>query len=578
MSCTKFKPGPRRTSCLTCRQRRKKCDLSRPCCQRCLKGGFECLGYEDNELHKQGPTIPILSQSQLVPPAPVEAGSGSLETVTIGSSRFGQDANGIDMNHNPGPSILGAALLYGMNRPTNVSNHDWAVMYSPQDFDCSWPQERNSLATYQCLSTLRSSSTVGPFDESFDTRSPSNYLSRVIEELHRSIPPSVNAVQMIQEGHFLRIVNEYQLQRVSYWFMIPPAPIRDSLIARLKKSKTMIWTMSLGAKLFQALAQEPRSTAVRGYLGWVDKLEQRFTQETHCNPSLDDVADRLLAHLELAYLKFVTVDSISGYAILQKALPGFLRLVAADSSLYMEHPNGNLVVSFPRTLNSPRYELKRFVMYDTAAALVLGLSPLVEYGYDGECDSTSHGLEWIHGVPVVLVQTISQINSWRAGSRVTPLADWKALERSILAWEPQPVVPDGEDSGMQGVARLAVQESWRHVVLIYLYMGLCGVSSHDSRVQASIRQIVQLGETVTNLPIGIHMFTHYVIAGIGARLEKHRALVREKLLSFKDTRVWLFRGPQFSEVLAHLWHGIGAGGAPVIWDDYVRSRCAVVPI
>ncbi|KAF2496520.1 hypothetical protein BU16DRAFT_549018 [Lophium mytilinum] len=35
-------------ACATCKQRRKKCDESRPNCQRCIKAGRVCLGYQEN--------------------------------------------------------------------------------------------------------------------------------------------------------------------------------------------------------------------------------------------------------------------------------------------------------------------------------------------------------------------------------------------------------------------------------------------------------------------------------------------------------------------------------------------------
>ncbi|KAG8678520.1 hypothetical protein FRC08_017699, partial [Ceratobasidium sp. 394] len=41
------RPGPVGTSCLTCRHRRKKCDRTRPFCERCRVGGFACLGYDN---------------------------------------------------------------------------------------------------------------------------------------------------------------------------------------------------------------------------------------------------------------------------------------------------------------------------------------------------------------------------------------------------------------------------------------------------------------------------------------------------------------------------------------------------
>ncbi|KAL0941374.1 C6 finger domain-containing protein [Colletotrichum truncatum] len=42
--------------CHTCRQRRIKCDRARPSCERCLKSGYKCKGY-DNPLRMQNLTI-----------------------------------------------------------------------------------------------------------------------------------------------------------------------------------------------------------------------------------------------------------------------------------------------------------------------------------------------------------------------------------------------------------------------------------------------------------------------------------------------------------------------------------------
>jgi hypothetical protein len=136
----------------------------------------------------------------------------------------------------------------------------------------------------------------------------------------------------------------------------------------------------------------------------------------------------------------------------------------------MEYPDGSLVVSFTRALSSPKHELERFIIYDTATSFILGVPPLVEYGYNNDSRCVSHGFEWIHGIPFALIEVISQINSWRAGSRAPPLDNWQILERYILAWQPQLTPSDGVESATGCVARLAVQESWRHVVLIYLYM------------------------------------------------------------------------------------------------------------
>ncbi|KAJ1305584.1 hypothetical protein OPQ81_000582 [Rhizoctonia solani] len=487
------------------------------------------------------PSIP--SRLPPIPPAtPTEAvRSETLNSVMLGFSESWQGSADTNVDHDPGPSILGAAMIYRMSRTISSADDVREHVDPSEGFDPSWPQEQGQLAVYSHSRTHQSSHT------------------RATRAMYQSIPPSVDATQIMREGYIVRVINEYHLRRVNAWFMPPPTLIRDSLVARLKGEP----------------AKTPLNTAVGRYIGWIDNLEQRLTRYSCNHPSTNDVADCLMAQLELAFLKFTIVDNVSGYISLKKALPGFFQLVAGDTNLYTEHSNGYLIVSFPRTLSSPRHELKRFVLYDTVSSLVLGIPPLVDYGYDEECDPGSHGLEWVHGIPVALMEIISQINTWRAGSRIAPMDNWQVLERRVLAW--QPVGQGSEDSVTGSVARLAVQESWRHVVLIYIYMGVCGVSSHDPRVQASVHRIVQLGETVADLLVGIHTFTQ-CIAGLAARLERHRILVHQMLLSFNGTRAWLFRGPQFSQVLYHLWHGVGAEGAPVTWDDYVQSRCTVTPI
>ncbi|EUC67674.1 fungal Zn(2)-cys(6) binuclear cluster domain protein, putative [Rhizoctonia solani AG-3 Rhs1AP] len=585
------KPGPPPKSCLTCRRRRKKCDLSKPSCKRCLKGGYECLGYGDiaesrAKIRQEGPSAPIASQAlSISAPNPVKMvrskstgnHSHALESDSIVEER--QDLTSTARAYDPRPSILSAAVVPRLAGPTSLTNVD-VTADSSEDFDRLWSRGPSQSAVYSRSLTYQSP-RAGQFRGTLSSVKPViNDLSRAINALCQSIPPSVDATQMVREDHFGRVMHEYDLQRSNYWFMSPPPTSRRPLLAQLKLSKGMIWTIYLEVRHFQALVRIPQTPGppIQRYIGWIDKLEEKFTTASPNNASLRDIADRLTVQLELAFLNFIMVDSASGYRLLRKALPRFLQIVAADSNLYMELPNGNLVVSFPRILSAPRYELRRFALYDVITPFVLGVPPFVEYVYDGECDSISHGLEWIHGIPVLLLQVLSQVNSWRTSSRIA-LGDWEDLERRVLTWQPSCDMLT-EDSATESVyaARVALQEGWRHVVLIYIYMGLCGASSHDSRVQASVHRIIQLGETVAKMSIGVHLFSHCVVAGLAARLEKHRLLVNEMLLSFKDTRLWLFQGPHFSRVLYHLWHGVGAEGAPVKWDDYVRSRCAVIPI
>ncbi|CAE6420617.1 unnamed protein product [Rhizoctonia solani] len=582
---TKSKPGPRRTSCLTCRKRRKKCDLARPSCVRCLESGHECLGYdsEHNELRRntQGESAngPFSRLHPINIPATILASSTSSEPGYSDSS-----------SHAPGDSpdflapenyqyisrtgarygaspISESTIIHNTPGPTSCANSIRTPMLLEGDSDCScsWQQDQSQLTPSRNSQVYQPGVSYTLLDR--------NRSHHIIQALCTSFPASVDATQIMREAHFAQIIHEYHLQRAKHWFALPPSWVRECL---LEGPKPIIWAMYLGAKLFQALNEDNRGAMVLS-LVWIDKLEGNFGNSCG-KSSLSGAMDWLLTQLELVFLKFTTIGCRSGYLVLRKTLPVFLSLVAVDPNLHVEYSSANLVISFPRALGAHRVELKWFVMYDTIASLLLGVLPLVEYGYDGQCDPASHEIEWIHGIPVPLIEIISQVNSWRAGSRVAPLDDWRNLERCVLAWQPQLAVAKDEEFSAQIAARLAIQEGWRHVALIYIYMGMCGVSSHDTRVQEAIKQIIRLGEAVDNLPIGVHIFVHCVIVGLGARLEKHRSIVRKKLLSFKGARVWLFCGPEFSRVLEHLWYGVGAGGAAVTWDDYIRSRDAVAPI
>jgi hypothetical protein len=128
-----------------------------------------------------------------------------------------------------------------------------------------------------------------------------------------------------------------------------------------------------------------------------------------------------------------------------------------------------------------------------------------------------------------------------------------------------------------------------------------GVNSADPRIETAVRQVVQLGRTIETgssfelhlmvpslvvcsvLPESAELSAHNLIqAGVAARWEKHRAALRSKvacgLLRKVNPQVLPIRGSDFIAVLDHLWHGAGSDGNPVTWEDYVGSRCAVLPV
>lgn len=148
-----------------------------------------------------------------------------------------------------------------------------------------------------------------------------------------------------------------------------------------------------------------------------------------------------------------------------------MKLACADPTLWPRRID-SAGVSLAHTIAAKPFELCRFVFMDALSSLLLGVPPLVEYDTSSptfETDPT-HPLEWVHGCPAALIVAIVKINIWRSQGHSNLNADKaKEIETDIQGWYPK--CDYGKlDNSWQLVARLAIQEGWRHAALIYLHM------------------------------------------------------------------------------------------------------------
>ncbi|KAJ1305340.1 hypothetical protein OPQ81_000356 [Rhizoctonia solani] len=130
-------------------------------------------------------------------------------------------------------------------------------------------------------------------------------------------------------------------------------------------------------------------------------------------------------------------------------------------------------------------------------------------------------------------------------------------------------------------AWFAVQESWRLALLAYLYLSVYDRPTDDTQIQLCTQQIFEITNMVKrpdSLEANLPFFIQYLIAGICARCDSQRKLVRDRLAVVSTTRLWLMRGRDFLPVLEHLWQGTAAEGRPVKWSDYLDSREVVLPV
>ncbi|QRV82611.1 Fungal specific transcription factor domain [Ceratobasidium sp. AG-Ba] len=359
------------------------------------------------------------------------------------------------------------------------------------------------------------------------------------------------------------------------------AHFRAVISERFQFSEAALCTKYLACKIFEAAC----TGKSRRNIGLYGQLLQRIEDYLESTPPEDitftETYNRLAGTLEVTYMKLMFSAGMNTYQLLRNAAPTFLQLAFSQPSLWPDSTNFTSV-PLAGILDSSNYELSRFILLDALHSMAYGLPQVVEY--DTSTPPIRRGgwpSEWVHGCPLELQFALVEINNrCNAPIRVLPEPDWRPIEDRIKSWKPAGSVLHGDES-WKTVAVLIIQESWRHALLVYLYMGICGVSSDDERVEASVQQIFQLIDTASTFStpsLLIHFLSQYLVAGACARTEKQRDTVYEKLESTADTGIWLFRGCDFIPVLDHLWHGAAANGRPICWSDYVHSRQAMLPV
>lgn len=223
----------------------------------------------------------------------------------------------------------------------------------------------------------------------------------------------------------------------------------------------------------------------------------------------------------------VNINGFATYRLLHSAAPTFLQIVYSDPSLWF-NSQGPPVASLAHILASHHFELGVFALIDMACAMAYGLPQAVDYDTSSPAIHIDvHPVEWIHACPLEFQICLADINRRYANKYMAH--DWHLIEQRVLSFKTS--VPNGESlESWKVVARLAVIESWRQVLLIYLYLvsdflkpthwsihlsqGVCGVTSDDTRVRSATRQLFQLFGTVRRQDppkINVHFVFQYLI-------------------------------------------------------------------
>ncbi|KAH7345469.1 hypothetical protein B0J17DRAFT_639999 [Rhizoctonia solani] len=161
---------------------------------------------------------------------------------------------------------------------------------------------------------------------------------------------------------------------------------------------------------------------------------------------------------------------------------------------------GERLVNFPRNLITMNIHLRYYAALDVLQSFITHRPMFFRYDLDFLSpheeniikSGTGTGLRWLYGIPDQLMIVLARMNSLFEdfGNHVDS-ETVQELEKEVEDCMPIVSTEDGTDPALN-FDKIIVQESWGMAAQVYLYMGLCGADSLDSRVVKVHKRFMKL--------------------------------------------------------------------------------------
>ncbi|QRV93022.1 Fungal specific transcription factor domain [Ceratobasidium sp. AG-Ba] len=357
--------------------------------------------------------------------------------------------------------------------------------------------------------------------------------------------------------------------------MIKAHGMRDFLIQRCTTSDDLRYTATLLATVADLLSKKANLSAenvsvitlVENYLwGHLALVKSRLQSEPKVYANDAFMAIR---HMH----EMMIVQSLFG------SMTFHVKMLDQIASIYqLMHAQAHRTsVHLQSTIFHPNPELRHI----TATDILLSLSscrPMI-FHYDTtmsnlEYDVNRTGMQWKTGLPDYFLVLLAQMNTLRQD--YAPNIDYAlidSLNTQIASFEPN--IERTPDSYLY-IARLTIQECWRQFMYIYLYMGLCGVNSHDARAVHALKRFIDVLDRVKpgRMPDAF-LVTPMSLAGMAAHKSRDRGIIRQHFYSLCE---YYQPGTYVNDVgliLETVWAAADAQQRPTVWLD-LRLACEAV--
>ncbi|ELU41621.1 fungal zn(2)-Cys(6) binuclear cluster domain-containing protein [Rhizoctonia solani AG-1 IA] len=328
----KLTPGPVGVSCLTCRRRyvlggldlptradprartsHKKCDLQRPACDQCLKGGYECLGYKHVKSKGYGYDQRLPSDHT----SPADSSSGLLGSSAPSLSPRSDDGPRRDANLSADITAVSEGLA------NNVTSAQPGVALVRKDLSNLFSFFNEDAVIYDTFPPTRSQTQVteneilSPLCSASNQRPifPTNpLLFQLASPTLKGVPisPDVCGIAEYVVSHFGRILSlTYfsprdeieKLRRMAIWRLSTCKFSRQSmLIATLCPDAKVQWSVLRGNHLMHASA----------FTRWIEGFEQAVRTRLGTHLTGYELQERLNDVLELIDLTYHASKAVCG--------------------------------------------------------------------------------------------------------------------------------------------------------------------------------------------------------------------------------------------------------------------------
>ncbi|KAJ1307172.1 hypothetical protein OPQ81_001289 [Rhizoctonia solani] len=495
-----------RNGCLTCRRKHKKCDEKMPLCSRCEKSNSQCTWPRSP--HSGHPLPPAFEAplDEHITAAPSflahPAGFGTNDIDSMGSLYDDPLARPVSLlptgkvppvvdarlvttkatwNSDSGSTQCPASNHAGSSRSMSTTDHDGFLMpLSPPSLTNSGGLTLRNWEYAQDYGPR----IIWPPDDSedghdFDPEGVMPAVRKSIDFLNRTV---------VIEPVFQEIFHFFStfLSRIFYDYATIPESIVGWMLQRFEMSNSAKYGMLATAILFRAnYESSPSTNALRSHASELHSLA--------CQQILLDLKDdKLLPQAKLAGL-----IEITNYEYYSSSLSRYYPHILEEASV-VRHILGSDTIDLFNLSGKHTFDIRCFAWCDILNSMATSRPTLLKYeskieqaqrlnSEDGYANP-DRGVEWIYGCPDVLAVLLARITTLKHSpeSKEEKVSRGVGLEQLVLNWEFRPIRAKGS---VMRVARVGVQEMWRHAAILYLHQAIFRSDPLHPTVRNSVRNI-----------------------------------------------------------------------------------------